>query len=385
MDKVASRWLTTGLAAIAITIAAAGCGVDGLFGPAGSQQSGSSIGLTEHVPPSLLVSVARGTMASTSLAELIEATARPNEDVDVLQAGDPPRTLAAAESPAPATVIVPGRPAPPGRPATSFQLALYQKALNKWRGELRDGQLKVSALTRAAVSRWALGLRLSAEAGSDASLPDECALAASALAGLDEEGGNRFDSRRVVVLYAGSLTGRIPAGELAGDNVVVITSFLPPAAAATAAQAELLGSGAARAVVLGPEATRAQLDGLVSAGLTQQVISETLSGSVLFPNDSARLLPGASAKLNPLLAQLRRPGATGVVNGFASTPGSASRNYALSEARAAAVASFFEHHGVSAFSLLVVGHGATDLVAPGPAAANRRVVVVIEEPSGDQF
>jgi outer membrane protein OmpA-like peptidoglycan-associated protein len=146
-----------------------------------------------------------------------------------------------------------------------------------------------------------------------------------------------------------------------------------------------VGAGAARAAVLGPEATRAQLDRLVSAGLTQQVISETLSGSVLFPNDSATLLPGASAELIPLLAQLRRLGATGVVNGFASTPGSASRNYALSEARAAEVASFFESRGVSPFSLLVVGHGATDLVAPGPSAANRRVVIVIEEPSGAQF
>jgi outer membrane protein OmpA-like peptidoglycan-associated protein len=251
---------------------------------------------------------------------------------------------------------------------------------------MRDGQQRVSALTHAAVSRWALGLRLPAGvAGSDGRLADECAQAASALAGPAEEGGNRFDGRRVIVLYAGDLAGTIPAGELTGDNVVVITPFLPSAAAATAAQAELLGAGAARAAVLGPEATRAELDGLVSSGLTERVISETLSGSVLFPNDSARLLPGASAELVPLLAQLRRPGATGVVNGFASTPGSASRNHALSEARAAAVASFFESHGVSAFSLLVVGHGATDLVGPGPAAANRRVVVVIEEPSGAQF
>jgi outer membrane protein OmpA-like peptidoglycan-associated protein len=383
MDKVARRrWLTACLTAIAI----AGCGTDGLFGPAGSQQARSPIGLTEHVPPSLLVSVAGGTKASTPLAALIVATARPDEDVDVLQTGDPPRTLAVAESPAPATVVVPGRPAPPGRPATSFQQAVYQKALKKWRGELRDGQLKVSALTHAAVSRWALGLRLPADVGgSDDSLADECALAASALAGLDEEGGNRFDSRRVIVLYAGSLVGTIPPGELSGANVIVITPFLPSAAAATAAQAQLLGAGAARAAVLGPEATRAQLDGMVSAGLTQRVISETLSGSVLFPNDSAMLLPGASAQLIPLLAQLRRPGATGVVNGFASTPGSASRNYALSEARAAAVASFFESHGVSPFSMLVVGHGAADLVAPGPSAANRRVVVVIEEPSGAQF
>lgn len=45
-----------------------------------------------------------------------------------------------------------------------------------------------------------------------------------------------------------------------------------------------------------------------------------------------------------------------------------------------AVAAFFEAHGVSPSALLVAGHGATDLVAPGPSAANRRVVVVIDEP-----
>jgi outer membrane protein OmpA-like peptidoglycan-associated protein len=43
------------------------------------------------------------------------------------------------------------------------------------------------------------------------------------------------------------------------------------------------------------------------------------------------------------------------------------------------VAAFFEAHGVPPSALVVVGHGATDLVAPGPSAANRRVVVVIDE------
>jgi outer membrane protein OmpA-like peptidoglycan-associated protein len=263
---------------------------------------------------------------------------------------------------------------------------VYQNALRKWHTQLRAGQLEVSALTRSALSRWALGLRLtSGLADSDASLADECALAASAVADLGQEGGNRFDSRRVIILYADSLSGTLPAGELTGDNVVVVTGFLPSAAAASAAQAELLGAGAARAAVLGPEATPAQLGSLVSAGLSQQVITETLSGSVLFANDSAVLLPGASARLIPLVALLRRPGATGVINGYASTPGSASRNYALSQARAAAVASFLEARGISAYLLVVVGHGASDPVAPGPAAANRRVVVVIEEPSGAQF
>jgi outer membrane protein OmpA-like peptidoglycan-associated protein len=385
MEKAVRRkWFTLGLAAL--TIAIAGCGPASLFGYAGNRRASPAIILTEHVPPSLLVSVVGGTVAGRSIAALIVATTRPNEDVDVLQSGQPPRTLDAGQSPAPATVRVPGRPVTPGGGATAYQQAQYQNALQAWRGQLDAGSLEVSTLTRAAVSRWARDLRLPADVtGSDGSLAGECGLAASALVGLNQEGGQRFDGRRVIVLYADNLGGTLPAGELTGDNVVVITPFLPSAAAATASQAELLGAGAARAAVLGPGSTGSELEGLVSAGLSRRVITDTLSGPVLFPNDSAVLAPGASAELMPLLVQLRQPGATGVINGFASTPGSGSRNYALSEARAAAVAAFFEAHGISPVSLIVVGHGATDLVAPPASAANRRVVVVIEEPSGSQF
>ena len=72
-----------------------------------------------------------------------------------------------------------------------------------------------------------------------------------------------------------------------------------------------------------------------------------------------------------------------MINGYASTPGSATTNYLISYARAAAVAAFLEAHGIPASSLVVVGHGANDLVAPGSSGANRRVTVVIEEPLGD--
>ena len=48
-------------------------------------------------------------------------------------------------------------------------------------------------------------------------------------------------------------------------------------------------------------------------------------------------------------------------------------NFRLSYARAAAVAGFLEAHGIPASSLIVVGHGASNLVAPGPSAANHRV------------
>jgi OOP family OmpA-OmpF porin len=110
-------------------------------------------------------------------------------------------------------------------------------------------------------------------------------------------------------------------------------------------------------------------------------VTETLSGAALFANDSAQLTPGAARVLTPLMAPLREAGAAAVINGYASTPGSSEVNYHLSYARAAAVAAFLEARGIPASSLEVIGHGATDLVAAGPSAANRRVVVVIEEPA----
>ena len=56
---------------------------------------------------------------------------------------------------------------------------------------------------------------------------------------------------RVIVLFCDDLSGGLPAGELTGDDVIVVTSYLPTAAAASAAQADLLGAGAAQAAVVG--------------------------------------------------------------------------------------------------------------------------------------
>jgi outer membrane protein OmpA-like peptidoglycan-associated protein len=71
---------------------------------------------------------------------------------------------------------------------------------------------------------------------------------------------------------------------------------------------------------------------------------------------------------------LRKPGVTAVINGFASTPGTAEANYVLSFERATAVARWLEANKVPESALIIVGHGAS-----GAAAANRRVLVVIEE------
>jgi peptidoglycan-binding protein ArfA len=117
--------------------------------------------------------------------------------------------------------------------------------------------------------------------------------------------------------------------------------------------------------------------------LDQVKNTETLSGPALFANDSSVLLPSAVREITPLLTPLRQPGAVAVINGYASTPGSVTANYLISYARAAAVAAFLEAHGIPASSLMIVGHGANGLVAPGPSGANRRVTVVVEESLGD--
>jgi outer membrane protein OmpA-like peptidoglycan-associated protein len=246
-----------------------------------------------------------------------------------------------------------------------------------------------AAATREEVSKWLASLsipqkirRLADPPRGQGTLAAESAVAASALAGLVEEAGNIFGNRRVIVLYCDDLSGRLPAGELTGDDVVVVTGYLPTAAAASAAQVDLLGAGAAQAAVVGPEVTAAQLAALVSADLSQGAPGEVVSAPVLFGNNSYALGPAAISSLQRLLPRLREPGVTAVINGFASTPGTAEANYILSFQRATAVARFLEANGVPESSLIIVGHGATDPVGSGTSGANRRVLVVIEEPPG---
>ena len=220
--------------------------------------------------------------------------------------------------------------------------------------------------------RPATRVRLAAESG----------VAASALADLQAEAGNTFGGHRVIVLFCDDLSGGLPAGELTGVDVIVVTSYLPTAAAASAAQADLLGAGAAQAAVVGPEVTAAQLAELVSAGLSQGAMSDSVSAPVLFANDSFALGPVAIRELKGLLPRLRERGATTVISGFASTPGTAEANYVLSYERATSVANFFEKDGIPTSSLIIVGHGASDVVGSGASGANRRVLVVIEESAG---
>ena len=374
--------------AVSVAAMLAGCGLAGAGGPAGGTRTGPPVTLPQDVAPSALLAVTNDPASGPALAGLVAATARPNEDITILQAGTPPRTIVSSDSPAPRPVVIPGRPATPGGGETSYQSALYAKRLKRWHEEAAAGRRAGATQTRQAVSAWLRGLGIQAKLGQlgdppagQGTLAAESAVAASALAGLEETAGDGFGSRRVIVLYCDELTGTLPAGELTGDEVIVITPFLPAAAPASAAQAELLGAGAAQAAVLGPEATAGQLAGLVSADLSQNARPESISAPVLFANGSASLRPGAVRELTQLLARLREAGVTAVINGYASTPGPAGANYALSYRRAANVASFFEARGIPGSALVIVGHGASDLIAPGTSGLNRRVTVVIEEPA----
>jgi outer membrane protein OmpA-like peptidoglycan-associated protein len=371
-----SRFAAT---AAAVAVATTGCS-PGLFGAPRAPAVGGQVVLTEHVTPSALVAVTAAGPENATLLQVIGATARPLEQLDIASAGGT-QALVTSSSPAPAVVRIPAKPTPSARGATSYQEAVYHKAQVHWDGRYAAAQREVVSRTAASTDTWVRGQLARVGSGSgQGSLGAECEVASSVLAGLADQGGERFGGR-VVLMAVGSL-GEIPSGcQLTGADVIVLTPFLPSAADASDAQEKLLAAGAARASVLGPEATPAELGRLVSDGLGRREVSEPLSGPALFGNDSAVLRPAAAGVLTPLLPLLRQPGVIAVINGYASAPGGARHNQQLSENRAVAVAAFFEAHGISAAALLVVGHGATSFVAPGASPDNRRVVVVVEEPA----
>jgi outer membrane protein OmpA-like peptidoglycan-associated protein len=367
----------------------AGCGLTGMGGTTGAHVSGAAVTITQAADPSALLAVTAGPASGPAVVGLVAGTARPNEDLRILEAATPARTIVASDSPAPAEMVIAGPPAAPAGGQTAYQSAQYAKKLMAWRAERAADTQADAVQTRERVSAWVSGLKVSQRfsglaepRGDQGGLAAESAVAASALAEMNEDAGNPFGDRRVIVLFTTGLNGPLPAGELTGDDVIAVTSSLPTAAAASAAQAELLGAGAAQAAVIGPEVTAAQFAALVSAGLSQGAAKDTVSTPVLFANDSAALDAAATGQLTRLLGWLRESGVTAVINGYASTSGTAQANYVLSYQRATRVADFFESHGIPEASLIIVGHGATDAFGSGSPGANRRVLVVTEKPAG---
>jgi outer membrane protein OmpA-like peptidoglycan-associated protein len=382
MSKLIHRAGLIGTATAAATLLA-GCN---FASPSGSPAKGPSVTVRPNMAATALLTVVNGPASGPALSRLVAGTARPNEDIRIMQAGTPARTIVASDSPAPPAIVLPGLPRPPGAGQTDYQMAQYDKRQQAWQAKRAADLAAGAAQTRANTSAWLAGLdlpqklsRLAGPPAGQGSLAAESAVAASALAGLEEEAGNTFGHDRVIVLFCDDLSGALPAGELTGDDVIVVASYLPTAAAASTAQADLLGAGAAQAAVVGSEVSAAQLAGLVSADLSDHGPSDSVSEPVLFGNDSYALSPAAVASLRQLLPELRKPEAIAAINGYASTPGTAEANYLLSFERATAVARWLEANGVPESALIIVGHGASDAVGSGASAANRRVLAVIEK------
>ena len=109
----------------------------------------------------------------------------------------------------------------------------------------------------------------------------------------------------VVVLYCDNLSGVLPEGELADVDVIIVTSYLPTAAAASAAQANLLraGRGLGRR---GRLASHGRATGRVGVGRPREkAMHESVSGPLLFANDSATLQPRTVQDLTRILARLQ--------------------------------------------------------------------------------
>jgi outer membrane protein OmpA-like peptidoglycan-associated protein len=364
-----------------------GCGLSNVGGPPGGPMTGAGVTITQDQAPSALLVVTAGPASGPALSALVASTARPREALRILQDGVTATTIVASDSPAPAQIVVPAPPVAPRGGATAYQSAQYAKRLKAWRAMRATDVQAEAAETREKVSQWlgSLGIpqkisRLTDPPGDEGTLAAESAVAASAVADL-EEAGDVFGSRRVIVLFCDDLSGALPPGELVGDDVIVVTGYLPTAAAASAARLALWEARAGQAAVVGSGVTPADLATLVSGGLSQGVGGDSVSTPVLFGNDSYALSAMAVRELTALLPRLREPGVMAEINGFASTPGTAQANYILSYQRATAVAVFFESCGIPASSLVIVGHGATDTVGSGASGANRRVLVVIEESS----
>ena len=109
-------------------------------------------------------------------------------------------------------------------------------------------------------------------------------------------------------------------------------------------------------------------------------IAIRFDNALLFDLGQATLRPGVQADLRDLASSLRNyPDHDAVIEGHASTDGSAATNQSLSERRANAVRDFLIGQGVSARRLQSIGYGESMPLAgiPGESPMNRRVEISI--------
>jgi outer membrane protein OmpA-like peptidoglycan-associated protein len=109
-----------------------------------------------------------------------------------------------------------------------------------------------------------------------------------------------------------------------------------------------------------------------------------ITASLLFPTDSAELLPSAKPKLDEIAGALQaQPQSSQVkVQGYTDSTGTAAINDPLSQKRAQAVADYLESKGVASDRITTEGLGAQDPVSHEKTtegrALNRRVDIVVE-------
>ena len=282
--------------------------------PGTRQQTGPATTIRQHVARSAVIAVVPDGPLSPVVAGVITDTARPREDLDILLATRPVRVLVTSTSPGPVPAVIPGRPLPPGPGATSFQQAQYARQLRHWEALASARRITAAAETRSAVTRWTRSLfrpqvaaRGNPSASPSTSLAAECSIAASEVTELRQAGGS-LDGRRVVLLEVSRLNRVRKPGELTGDKVIVLTPYLPSAAATAAAEQDLRATGATWSTVLGPGVPARQIRTLVAAWLTRTTVADAPLARALFANGSAVLRPSAARVLAPLVRRVRRPG-----------------------------------------------------------------------------
>jgi outer membrane protein OmpA-like peptidoglycan-associated protein len=110
-------------------------------------------------------------------------------------------------------------------------------------------------------------------------------------------------------------------------------------------------------------------------------------GDMLFDTGGAVLKPGAQLLLDKLAAYLEQnPSAKAIIEGHTDNVGSDAMNQALSERRAAAVATALQMRGIGIDRLEIMGLGESYPVATNDTSAgreeNRRVEVVLSDAQG---
>ena len=386
----ASARLTAGT--VALLLGVSGCRLLA----ASEHQPVQMIGLPRPRTCLLEVFVQGGSpMAVATLSSLVAATARGREHLFIRDSGTG-ALLAASVAPGPPRVTVPGRPAPPGPGATSFQKSRYQQAMARywsarraaWAELRREMHARLLAWVHMTVRRAASRLH-PADARTGAAPGGTLDAALSRLAGDTSslaQAGLDYGGHEVIAILGTDrqTTESVPGfPAMPTGTTVVVSDFAGSSQAQAAWQSHLLQAGAARAAVLTP-AISGQLASVVRQGL-DGAIADTLT-SVLFGLGQARLRPAAVPQLRRLLNLLQAsyPRAVASIEGYTDDLPVPGGNRSLSWRRARAVLTWLVAHGVQPSRVQAVGYGSADPVAPNTAHGqplNRRVVVVID-PAG---